>query len=63
VAGREDQIVGKTKEFKGKVTGDKTKESQGKAQNAKGRVEKGAQDTVDRAKGAAGAAGDKLRGR
>jgi uncharacterized protein YjbJ (UPF0337 family) len=63
MGGQEDQAVGTAKEIEGKVTGDANRETEGKVQNALGKVETTADDAVDKAKGAAQAAGDKLGGR
>jgi uncharacterized protein YjbJ (UPF0337 family) len=63
MGGQEDQFVGTAKEFQGKVTGDKDREDEGKVQNAQGKVEKTAENAVDKAKGAAQAVGDKLADR
>jgi uncharacterized protein YjbJ (UPF0337 family) len=63
MGGQEDQAIGTAKEFEGKVTGDADRETEGKVQNALGKVETTADDAVDKAKGAAQAAGDKLGGR
>jgi uncharacterized protein YjbJ (UPF0337 family) len=63
VAGQKDRIAGKAKELQGKLTGDADKESEGKAQNAEGKLEKRAEDVIDRTKGAVRAAKNKLPGR
>ena len=63
MGGQKDQVAGKSKEFIGKVTGDKETENEGKRQNAKGKVEKRAEDVVARAKGATKAVKDKLNRR
>jgi uncharacterized protein YjbJ (UPF0337 family) len=63
MGGQKDQVAGKSKEFIGKVTGDKEAENEGKRQNAKGKVEKRAEDVVASAKGATKAVKDKLNRR
>lgn len=37
-SGLKDKIIGKAKEFEGKLTGDKSREVEGKAQQVKGKV-------------------------
>jgi len=39
MSGEQDQVVGKAKEFQGKVTGDKDREDEGKGQHAAGKIE------------------------
>jgi uncharacterized protein YjbJ (UPF0337 family) len=53
MSGEQDQVAGKVKEFEGKITGDKERESEGAAQNTAGKVETAVGDAADRAKGAA----------
>ena len=40
MSGERDQVAGKAKEFEGKVTGDKARESEGRAQQAAGKVKR-----------------------
>jgi uncharacterized protein YjbJ (UPF0337 family) len=63
MSGEQDQVVGKAKEFQGKVTGDKDRESEGKAQHAAGKIEHAVGDAADKVKGAADAVKDKADGR
>ena len=53
MSGEQDQIAGKVKEFGGKITGDKARESEGTAQQAAGKVEGAVGDAADRARGVA----------
>jgi uncharacterized protein YjbJ (UPF0337 family) len=62
MSGEQDQSAGSAKEFEGKITGDKERESEGEVQHAAGNVEKAAGDAADKVRGAAAAATDKTSG-
>jgi uncharacterized protein YjbJ (UPF0337 family) len=51
MAGMKDQIEGKAKEIKGKLTDDEATEAEGKAQHTKGRVENKVEGKLDEIKG------------
>jgi uncharacterized protein YjbJ (UPF0337 family) len=51
MAGTKDQIEGKAKEIKGKLTDDEATEAEGKAQQTKGKVENKVEGKVDEIKG------------
>jgi uncharacterized protein YjbJ (UPF0337 family) len=53
MSGELDQVAGKAKEFEGKVTGDKARESEGRGQQAAGKVKRAIGDAADTARGAA----------
>jgi uncharacterized protein YjbJ (UPF0337 family) len=59
MSGEQDRVAGAAKEFQGKVTGDKERESEGKTQQAAGKIEKILGDAADKAKGVADAVKDK----
>jgi uncharacterized protein YjbJ (UPF0337 family) len=63
MSARHDQVAGRAKEFQGKVTGDKDREAEGRVQRAQGDVGKAVDDTINGAKGASKAVGNKLSGR
>ena len=53
MSGEQDQVAGTVKEFEGRVTGDKERQSEGAAQRVAGKVEGAVGDAADRARGAA----------
>ncbi len=59
---RSDQVEGKVKEVAGKVTGDDKLESEGRTERATEDTKEKLESGADRARGAAEAVKDKLRG-
>lgn len=59
MAGLKNQVAGKAREIKGKLTDDKTEEMAGKAQHTRGKIEAG----LGRAKGKVVGKAEELKGK